>query len=237
MEVRYVIYRKRAQLFLLTAQGVNWVKEVEMASKYKKLKTVKSELKAREYIYDDMIICTYDGTTVTTYHGEEKIIMSSEVNDVNTQETAEVAVKDVIVEKTDNSMVPTFSTEEANQRVGDIRKHLTNISEIFRDFQEFKGILQACKDEEKKCDQETQDILHKIELSEIDNILDGWKYMKMLQEVRRRRRIAKDNRLLLEKLGQDGLVKSVVDIINCNENMQTRSYTPRVLTELFEEGN
>lgn len=100
---------------------------------------------------------------------------------------------------------------------------------------EIEQLIVYYQEEQKNCDLETQDILHKIELNDINNVIDGWKYAKMLQEVRRRRRIAKDNLAFLSCLINNGVLKIAKEVGKYNSHQETRTYTPRVLTELFEE--
>lgn len=85
-----------------------------------------------------------------------------------------------------------------------------------------------------KVDQEVSDIQHYIELNSL-NAAEGYKAYKMLQDKLLERRIIKDDLSKFQMLASakvsdifDGtLEKNIEDFYN-------RSYTPRVLTELFD---
>lgn len=90
----------------------------------------------------------------------------------------------------------------------------------------------------KTLDMETQDILHKIEFTN-ENVVNGFKRYKQLQDVRQRRREAKDALEMSSLLLSTGLLTSLksmqVEIVKLERYMDKRDYTPRVLTELFDE--
>lgn len=127
----------------------------------------------------------------------------------------------------------TLCDEDIAENMESIKNYSTLLA---KSVSEIEQLVVYYQEEQKNCDLETQDILHKIELNDINNIIDGWKYAKMLQEVRRRRRIAKDNLAFLSCLINNGVLKIAKGVGKYNSNQETRTYTPRVLTELFEEG-
>lgn len=87
-------------------------------------------------------------------------------------------------------------------------------------------------------DKMTSDILHRIELGTF-NACEGYKLCKKIKEVRQERRVIKDELEPLKKLhGTILTIKSKVqksnkNIVKMEQNMQNRSYTPRVLKEIF----
>lgn len=87
-------------------------------------------------------------------------------------------------------------------------------------------------------DMETVDILHKIEFTN-ENVVNGFRRYKQLQDVRQRRRKAKDALEISSLLLSSGLLASLKTLKTEMEKMedyfQKRSYNPRVLPELFEE--
>ena len=85
-----------------------------------------------------------------------------------------------------------------------------------------------------KVDQEISDIQHYIELNKL-NAADGYKAFKMLQDKLLERRIIKDDLAKFQMLASakvsdifDGTLESNI------EDFYNRSYTPRFLTELFD---
>lgn len=126
----------------------------------------------------------------------------------------------------------TLCEEDIAENMESIKNYSTLLA---KSVSEIEQLIVYYQEEQKNCDLETQDILHKIELNDINNVIDGWKYAKMLQEVRRRRRIAKDNLAFLSCLINNGVLKIAKEVGKYNSHQETRTYTPRVLTELFEE--
>lgn len=87
-------------------------------------------------------------------------------------------------------------------------------------------------------DLETQDVLHKIEFTN-ENVVSGFKRYKQLQDVRQRRRKAKDNLEFATLVLSSGLLTSMKtlreEMDKLQFEMENRKYKPRVLQELFDE--
>lgn len=66
-----------------------------------------------------------------------------------------------------------------------------------------------------RCDKETQDILHEIELSDNKTTVDGYKLYKALREVRRLRRKCKD---------ENELIEPIVGVLKQYENLRLKLY-------------
>lgn len=90
----------------------------------------------------------------------------------------------------------------------------------------------------KQCDMETLDILHKMEFTN-ENVINGFKRYKQMQEVRQRRREAKDALEFASLIVSSGLLpclrKLKTDIADLKEFGETREYKPRVLTSMFDD--
>lgn len=87
-----------------------------------------------------------------------------------------------------------------------------------------------------KIDQEITDIQHYIEFNKL-NAAEGYKAFKLLQDKLLERRVIKDDFSKFQVLSDS----KISDIFNGNldkslEALENRTYTPRVLKELFEEG-
>lgn len=90
----------------------------------------------------------------------------------------------------------------------------------------------------KQCDLETLDVLHKIEFTN-ENVVNGFKRYKQLQDIRLRRRVAKDALEFSSLLVSSGLLaclkKLRTDIDELKEFGETREYRPRILTSMFDD--
>ena len=109
---------------------------------------------------------------------------------------------------------------------------------------EFKKIDASIFDAEKdilnkklsKIDHEITDIQHYIEFNKL-NAAEGYKAFKLLQDKLLERRVIKDDFSKLQVLSDS----KISDIFNGNLDkslcaLENRTYTPRILKELFKEG-
>lgn len=89
----------------------------------------------------------------------------------------------------------------------------------------------------KQTDLETIDLLHKVEICNL-GVVDGYKLYKQMQEVRKRRRVAKDSYEQINLLVESGLVSSLESLQKKSQefatNLVRRKYKPRVLDGLFD---
>ena len=87
-------------------------------------------------------------------------------------------------------------------------------------------------------DMETQDILHKIEFTN-ENVVNGFKRYKQLQDVRIRRREAKDALELVSLFLSSGLLTSLKTLKTEMEKLEKylteRKYNPRIIPDIFED--
>ncbi|RKJ72183.1 hypothetical protein D7X33_21735 [Butyricicoccus sp. 1XD8-22] len=104
--------------------------------------------------------------------------------------------------------------------------------------------IQKLKDEVQRYNDEVLDIQHYIELSGRKNASAGYKLYAELQEVLQKRREVKDELDYLETIEKrmkntfkhnNGLYQIVEGIQHKSEVMQTRSYNPRIRTDLFNK--
>lgn len=90
----------------------------------------------------------------------------------------------------------------------------------------------------KDCDMETLDVLHKIELANV-NVVGGFRLYKQLQEIRRRRRNAKDAMEVCSLLLSTGLIKSFSEVkkglAELEKETAERTYSPRIRKEMFTD--
>lgn len=97
-------------------------------------------------------------------------------------------------------------------------------------------LLTYYSDQVRVADKAQEDMLHKIEFTDV-NVVDGFRLYKALQEIRRRRRQCKDICDMLGTVHRSGTVSSLMNLQNemkkYHENLETREYTPRVLDDLF----
>ena len=112
------------------------------------------------------------------------------------------------------------------------------LSATLSSFDKLASLPRYYGSEVSKCDQETLDVLHKIEFCNV-SASDGYKLYKQLQEIRIRRRNAKDHLEIASLVLSTGLLASMKtldsEIKAVETNMADRKYKPRVLVGLFDD--
>lgn len=97
-------------------------------------------------------------------------------------------------------------------------------------------LLSYYSNQVRAADKAQEDMLHKIEFSNV-NVVDGYKLYKSLQEIRQRRRQCKDICDMLGAVHRSGTVSSLMNLQNemnkHREYLDTREYKPRILEDLF----
>lgn len=108
---------------------------------------------------------------------------------------------------------------------------LSDLNGLAKDANDRKNILEK---ELFTVDMEIQDCLHYIEFTKL-NAAQGYKAYKILKERRVKRRSIKNELQVLDIILEKKLGETVADeIMKRISGMDNRSYTPRVLTELFD---
>ena len=129
----------------------------------------------------------------------------------------------------------TFTEETAQQEFEELKQFL---SATLSSFDKLASLPRYYGAEVSKCDQETLDVLHKIEFCNV-SASDGYKLYKQLQEIRIRRRNAKDHLEIASLVLSTGLLASMKtldsEIKAVETNMADRKYKPRVLVGLFDD--
>lgn len=129
----------------------------------------------------------------------------------------------------------TFTEETAQQEFEELKQFL---SSTLSSFDKLASLPKYYGSEVQKCDQETLDVLHKIEFCNV-SASDGYKLYKQLQEIRIRRRNAKDHLEIASLVLSTGLLASMKtldsEIKAVETNMADRKYKPRVLVGLFDD--
>lgn len=108
---------------------------------------------------------------------------------------------------------------------------LSDLNGLAKDANDRKKILEK---ELSTVDMEIQDCLHYIEFMKL-NAAQGYKAYKLLKERRMRRRSIKNELQVLEIILGKKLGETVTDeILKRISGLDHRSYSPRVMTELFD---
>ena len=129
----------------------------------------------------------------------------------------------------------------------DVEYDTLHPEETLREFVKFlkdvKSRYDFAVDEMTRCESETQDILHYVELGENLNAMKGFKAYKSLSETRRRRRICKNELESLRPIYQyllnqdpkliDRLAQLQGECRKGKEKIESRSYTCK--TDILEE--
>ncbi|MCM1217321.1 MAG: hypothetical protein NC548_22720 [Lachnospiraceae bacterium] len=120
------------------------------------------------------------------------------------------------------TQAPIEDNEENNEVVNSLMEALGTI--------DFTKLMNDYNSQRQKYDLMQEDILHKIEFSEITDAYEAACLMKQLKEIRIKRREVKDKIEFLQIFTEkaDPAMKKYF------ENLKTRTYEPRVLTNLFE---
>lgn len=124
--------------------------------------------------------------------------------------------------------------EEALSRLEVLIDPLSGLDGTVRDLLQFYTCMRS------QADLEQEDLLHKIELDDGGPEMDA-ELCRTLRETRRRRRKYKDICHALSLFNSSGITVGAANLRRLlherNEYMEGRFYTPRVLVDLFHEGN
>lgn len=108
---------------------------------------------------------------------------------------------------------------------------LNSMSEFVMDAEQRREELSKAMSD---VDKEITDIQHYIEFNNM-NAYQGWLAYKMLQNRLKRRRKIKNELQVLTQLGVCKIDSSMLqDVLKAIKDMNNRTYSPRVLTELFD---
>jgi hypothetical protein len=129
------------------------------------------------------------------------------------------------------------SLPQTEEEVADIEAKFNNLLDTANAFSKSIKNLKSLKTyytmKLSEYDKMQEDILHKIEFEEMVG-LRAICLMKQLKEVREKRREIKDKFTLITTLEKAGAINVTNLIDKYNSNLETRTYSPRVLKELFE---
>jgi hypothetical protein len=129
------------------------------------------------------------------------------------------------------------SLPQTEEEVADIEAKFDNLLDTVNAFSKSIKNLKSLKVyytmKLSEYDKMQEDILHKIEFEEMVG-LRAICLMKQLKEVREKRREIKDKFTLITTLEKAGAINVAKLVDKYNNNLETRTYSPRVLKELFE---
>ncbi len=127
--------------------------------------------------------------------------------------------------------VPTLTKEEAEAAYEELRQAVETFGEVAA---KIPAIVQYYQNVHSEQDKLQEDLLHKFEFMEPNNIL-FIKFSRMLKNCRLKRREAKDRIGYMTAISQ----ASIIDLLNTHKNhnriIETREYSPRIAPELFEK--
>lgn len=125
---------------------------------------------------------------------------------------------------------PIESDEEAAEKLNDVKEIFNALSATMNDIPTLKDYYVK---QLSYYDLAQEDILHKIEFGNVTGIM-AVRLCKQLKEIRQKRREIKDNIAFLQTIITNGAKNLSVNVDKYYQNLETRTYTPRVLTELFK---
>lgn len=124
-----------------------------------------------------------------------------------------------------------LTKEEAEAAYEELRQAVEAFGEVAA---KIPAIVQYYQNVHSEQDKLQEDLLHKFEFMEPNNIL-FIKFSRMLKNCRLKRREAKDRVGYMTAISQS----SIIDLLNTHKNhnriIETRDYSPRIAPELFEK--
>lgn len=146
-----------------------------------------------------------------------------------------------IVPKVNKEVVDIIKKSVINKEDYELSENISRWIERFGNcydvFKDAKQTLNELIEESKKYDQELLDILHMIELETPKDLYNGWKMYKSIKENRKKRRIVKDEMLIiknvLHKINPSYLKRE--NIQKAIDGLFERKYSFRIVEEEDEE--
>lgn len=127
--------------------------------------------------------------------------------------------------------IPLLTKEEVEAAYEELRQAVETFGEVAA---KIPAIMQYYQNVHSEQDKVQEDLLHKFEFMEPNNIL-FIKFSRMLKNCRLKRREAKDRVDYMTAISQS----SITDLLNTHKNhnklIETRNYSPRIIPELFEK--
>lgn len=132
----------------------------------------------------------------------------------------------------DVNTIKNIAATEINN--GEIPKWLDGVKTVVQLVSTMEGRRNELIDQLSKVDLEITDIQHYIELSNL-NAYEGWLAFSMLKNRLCQRRKYKDELDIIRSLGTSNFTQqSVIRLNGMISHLHTRTYSPRVLTGLFD---
>lgn len=130
-----------------------------------------------------------------------------------------------------NSLSSSLTKEEAEAAYEELQQAVETLGEVAK---KIPAIMQYYQNVHSEQDKMQEDLLHKFEFMEPNNIL-FIKFSRMLKNCRLKRREAKDRTSYITAISQS----SITNLLNTHEKhnklIETRNYSPRIAPELFEK--
>lgn len=130
-----------------------------------------------------------------------------------------------------NSLSSSLTKEEAEAAYEELQQAVETFGEVAK---KIPAIMQYYQNVHSEQDKMQEDLLHKFEFMEPNNIL-FIKFSRMLKNCRLKRREAKDRTSYITAISQS----SITNLLNTHEKhnklIETRNYSPRIAPELFEK--
>lgn len=177
----------------------------------------------------------------------EKYDSRSKANNIWKSSISKILRKKYHVEEVEIQQETDELDRENGGRLKDISKESVEQSNIGYYLEHIKGINEFVKtanerydsltEMQSELDKEIVDLHHYIELHDL-SAYQGWVCFKALQIRLRKRRNIKDEIFMIQQLNLCNIDrKAVGDAVKSVAGLNNRQYTPRVLTDLFKNGN
>lgn len=130
-----------------------------------------------------------------------------------------------------NSLSSSLTKEEAEAAYEELQQAVETLGEVAK---KIPAIMQYYQNVHSEQDKMQEDLLHKFEFMEPNNIL-FIKFSRILKNCRLKRREAKDRTSYITAISQS----SITNLLNTHEKhnkfIETRNYSPHIAPELFEK--
>ena len=141
-----------------------------------------------------------------------------------------------VLEPEVSKIIP-LTLEEADEKSLRIQELVRELCELGEYVPSILNLYQRARQE---CDQAEQDLLHKMEFDKV-NVVQGYKLYKQMHDLRILRRKIKDYFEFVQEIQRSELLKQLSEVnsylINYETKLNTRYYTPKILTELFKDNS
>lgn len=219
------IYEVRGLIFYVISDGHgSYIRKDEFSGKYVPVRNYSLAEKFQQRVKASNVLNNAIGKNLRSRYEVIEIEDKSTPAAPKAKEANKPQIKDDVVK--------TIACEPAGEsQTGKWASGIDSMTEFIMDAEKRKEEVISQLSE---VDKEITDINHYIEFGRF-NAYQGWLAFNMLRNRLKKRRIIKDELLVLQQLGECKITSDMmIDIKNAVAELGNRKYVPRVLTQLFD---